>query len=93
MRLVYFRLWYETMLCSISILLNFVKCVLCPRIWYILMTILCEIKKTLDSAVNGTPGGSVVTNLPANAGEASSIEDPLEKEMATYPNILAWEIP
>ena len=36
----------------------------------------------------------------ANAGYASSVwvqslglEDPLEKEMATYPNILAWEIP
>ena len=40
------------------------------------MTILCEIKKNLDSAVNGTPGGSVVKNLPANAGEAGSIPGP-----------------
>ena len=31
-----------------------------------------------------------------NAGDAGSIhgsEDPLEKEMATHPSILAWEIP
>ena len=45
------------------------------------------------------PGGSVVKNLPAHAGEArdaSSIpgsQDPLEKEMATHYTILAWEIP
>ena len=35
-------------------------------------------------------------NLPANAEDAGSIpglEDPLEKEMATHSNILAWEIP
>ena len=40
-------------------------------------------------------GGSVVNNPPANAGDAGSIscqEDPLEKEMATHSNILAWEI-
>ena len=42
----------------------------------------------------------VVKNLPANAGEAQerlvpslSWEDPLEKEMATQPRILAWKIP
>ena len=32
----------------------------------------------------------------SNAGELGSIlnqEDPLEKEMATYSSILAWEIP
>ena len=46
----------------------------------------------------GFPGGSVVKNLPAHAGEvrdASSIpgsQDPLEKEMATHSSILAWEI-
>ena len=44
----------------------------------------------------GKPGGSAVKNLPAiqetwvwSLGQ----EDPLEKEMATYFNILAWEIP
>ena len=44
----------------------------------------------------GFPGGSVVKNLPASAGDTGSIpgqEDPLEKEMATHYSILAWEIP
>ena len=38
----------------------------------------------------------MVKNLPANAGDTGSIpdqEDPLEKEMATYSSILAWETP
>ena len=45
------------------------------------------------------PGGSVVRNLPANAGEAgdegSSLvgEDPLVEEMARHSSILAWKIP
>ena len=36
----------------------------------------------------------MVKNLPANAGDSNSIvwEDLLEKEMATHPGILAWEI-
>ena len=42
------------------------------------------------------PGGSVVKNLPAKAGDMGSIflgqEDPLEEEMATYSSILPWEI-
>ena len=44
----------------------------------------------------GFPGGSVVKNLPTNAGDASSIpgqEDPLEKEMTTHSSIFAWKIP
>ena len=44
----------------------------------------------------GSPGDSVVRNLPAYAGDVSLIpglEDPLEKEMATHSNILAWKIP
>ena len=44
----------------------------------------------------GLPSGSVVKNLSASAGDMTSIpgqEDPLEKEMATYYSILAWEIP
>ena len=46
----------------------------------------------------GFCGGSVVKNLPANAGDSglrSSLcwEDPLEKEMATLSSILVWEIP
>ena len=45
------------------------------------------------------PGGSVVKNLPTNAGDTgdmSSIpgsEIPLEEEMAILFSILAWEIP
>ena len=47
------------------------------------------------SLVWGFPGGSVVKNLSANARHVHSLdqEDPLEKEMATHPSILAWEIP
>ena len=48
----------------------------------------------------GSPGGSVIKNLPANAGDAGgggfpslSGEDLLEKEMATHSSILAWENP
>ena len=44
----------------------------------------------------GFPGGSMVENLPANAGDKGLIpglEDPLEKEMATHSSILAKKIP
>ena len=43
----------------------------------------------------GLPGGSLVKNLPVNAGDMGMIpgqEDPLEKEMATHSSILIWEI-
>ena len=46
----------------------------------------------------GFPGGAVVENSPASAGNARdagstpSLEDPLEKEMTPHPSILAWEI-
>ena len=52
--------------------------------------------KNLTSKLLGFPGGSLVKNLPANAGEMGSIpswEDALEKEMAIHSSILAWEIP
>ena len=42
------------------------------------------------------PGGSVVKNPPANAGDVSLIpgrEEPLEEGMATHYSILAWENP
>ena len=42
------------------------------------------------------PGGSVVENPPAKAGDVGltpSWEDTLEKEMAFYSSILAWKIP
>ena len=38
----------------------------------------------------------MVKNLLADAGDTDSIsgsEEPLEEEMATHSNILAWEIP
>ena len=44
----------------------------------------------------GFPGGSVVKNPPASAGDVGSIprsEDPLEDGMATHSSILAWRIP
>jgi len=50
-------------------------------------------------SIRGFPGGSVVKNLPANAGEAgdtSSIPKlgrSHEKEMGTHSSILAWRIP
>ena len=42
------------------------------------------------------PGGSEVKASASNAGYPGSIpgqEDPLEKEMVTHSNILAWRIP
>ena len=48
----------------------------------------------------GFPGGPVVNDPPANAGDTGGVavrplgwEDPLEKEMATHSSILDWEIP
>ena len=47
----------------------------------------------------GFPGGTVVKNLPASAGdleESSSIpgwEDPLVEEMTTHSSVLARKIP
>ena len=46
--------------------------------------------------IMGFPGGSLVKNLPAvQEMQVQSLghEDPLEKEMATHSNILAWRIP
>ena len=49
--------------------------------------------------IGGFPGGSVVKNLTANAGDARDAGSilrsgrSLEKEMASYSSILAWEIP
>ena len=43
----------------------------------------------------GFPGGLVVKNPPANAGDMGLIsqEDSLEKDLATDSSVLAWEIP
>ena len=49
--------------------------------------------------LQGFPGGTVVKNPPVNAGDAGDTgsipgsERPLEEEMATHSNILAWRIP
>ena len=50
---------------------------------------------SLQKGRGGFPGGSVVKNPPANAGDTGSIPNPgsLEKEMATHSSIIAWEIP
>ena len=47
----------------------------------------------------GFPGGTVIKNLPANAGDTGDAcqslgwEDPLQESMATHSSILAWRIP
>ena len=46
--------------------------------------------------IGGFPGGSVVKNLPANAGDMGltpRFERSLEEGMATHSSILAWRIP
>ena len=56
-----------------------------------------ESKKKINLSGPAFPGGTVVKNLPANAGEETWVsslhwEDPLEEEMATHSSILAWGI-
>ena len=49
-----------------------------------------------NNPFNGFPGGSMVKNLHAKQEiQVWSLgwEDPLEKEITTHSNILAWEIP
>ena len=47
----------------------------------------------------GFPGGTLIKNPPANAGDARDSvrylgrEDPLEEEMTAHSSILAWKIP
>ena len=46
--------------------------------------------------LEGSPSGSAVNNLPVKQEawiRSLGQEDPLEKEMATHPSILAWENP
>ena len=63
----------------------------------LLVTLMCtKVWEPLPYSL-GFPPGSVVKNLPANAGDVGSItwvgKIPLEKKMATYSSILAWRIP
>ena len=49
-------------------------------------------KSFSNSSAGDFPGGPVVKNPPANAGDLGLIlgwEDPLEKEMATHSSVLA----
>ena len=46
---------------------------------------------TLD-VMRGSPGGSVVKNLPVMQVGSLGWEDPLEEEMATQSSVLAWRI-
>ena len=47
----------------------------------------------------GFPGGTVVKNPPANAGDAGDVSSipgsgrSLEEEMTTHSSILAWRVP
>ena len=54
-------------------------------------------KKTLNFEIqNIFPGGSMVKNLHANAGDTGSIPGSgraMEKEMITHSTVLTWEIP
>ena len=47
----------------------------------------------LTDSAGGFPGGSVVKNPPAAAGDAVGVgqEDPVQKEVAAHSSILAWE--
>ena len=56
-------------------------------------------KYLLTFSTFGLPGGTVVKNLPANAGNTGDgvlipgSGNPLEEEKATHSSILAWRIP
>ena len=50
-------------------------------------------RKQLSSSEEASSGGSVVKNLPANWVWSLGREDPLEKQVATHSNILAWKMP
>ena len=59
----------------------------------------CRVNRKYYETNLGFPGGSVVKYLPANArdtrdaGSIHGSEDPLEEEISTYSNIVAWKIP
>ena len=60
------------------------------------MFIIITLRPRAVPGQNRFPGGSVVKNPPANAGDwvrSLNQEYPLEKEMATRISILAWKIP
>ena len=53
-----------------------------------------NMKKNICVYNRGSPGGTVVKNLPANEDDVfDPWEDPLEEDMATHSSILAQKIP
>jgi len=64
--------------------------------WFLLNNNVNQSSVNIITSLLGFPGGSVVKNLPASAGDAGlnpGQEDLLEKEMAIHFSSLAWEIP
>ena len=64
--------------------------------WYLVMLFWIKGISVVYNWVSGFPGGSVVKNLPAMQEmkfQSLDQKDPLEEEMETHSNILAWEIP
>ena len=55
--------------------------------------IMCNPSSLAVSLLATHPGVSVVKNLVETGFQSTGQEDPLKKEMETYSNILAWEIP
>ena len=58
-----------------------------------------RVRHDWSDLAGGFPSGSIVKNLPANAGDAGnavwflSQGDTMEEEMATHSRVLAWRIP
>ena len=63
----------------------------------LLFVVTCNLQVDFVSAQD-FPSGSVIKNLPPNAGDQETQvgslgwEDHMEKEMATHSSILAWKI-
>ena len=70
-----------------DILLTFVFLLFCPCSPAFFQSYFCR----LVVVYFRLPWWLSVKNLPVSAGDVGQ-EDPLEKEMATYSSILAWEI-
>ena len=85
---------------SYSVLTNFLIALVLssPRILNIIYTQMASKYVSLHISM-GFPGGSVVKNPPANAGDAGDqcsipgFGRSLEEEMVTQSSILAWKIP
>ena len=72
---------------------------ICTPSWWVCTWVWIIPPQGVCMLFGGFPGGSAVKNLPAMQEMQETLvwslcqEDPLEEEMATHPNILAWEIP